>query len=79
MSGSKNRPRAHCARCGERFASRTHIDDLKQVLPPLGFDYTMPGPAGHWQELCPACKRKTLATAQLRLRQEAYGQNSTDA
>ena len=28
----------------------------------LGFDYRMPGPAGHWQELCPACKRKTLAT-----------------
>ena len=22
-----------------------------------------PGPAGHWQELCPACKRKTLSIA----------------
>jgi len=64
---------ARCARCGEAFASRMHIDDLKQVLPQLGFDYTMPGPAGNWQELCPACKRKTLATAQLRLQEEARG------
>ena len=64
---------AHCARCGERFASRMHIDDLKRVLPEVGFDYRLPGPAGHWQELCPACKRKTLATAQLRIREEARG------
>jgi NNP family nitrate/nitrite transporter-like MFS transporter len=33
----------------------------------------MPGPAGNWQELCPACKRKALATAQLRLQEEARG------
>ncbi len=64
---------AHCARCGERFASRMHVDDLKRVLPELGFDYRMPGPAGHWQELCPACKRKTIARAQLRLKQAARG------
>ncbi|MGZ4839027.1 MAG: MFS transporter [Terriglobales bacterium] len=64
---------ATCARCGQRFASRMHIDDLKKVLPQLGFDYTMPGPAGNWQELCPACKRKALATAQLRLQEEARG------
>ena len=64
---------ASCARCGQRFASRMQIDDLKQVLPQLGFDYTMPGPAGNWQELCPACKRKALATAQLRLQEEAHG------
>jgi NNP family nitrate/nitrite transporter-like MFS transporter len=62
---------AICARCGERFASRMHIDDLKTILPQLGFDYTMPGPAGHWQELCPACKRKSLSLAQLRLRGQA--------
>jgi len=64
---------ARCARCGQPFASRMQIDDLKQVLPQLGFDYTMPGPAGNWQELCPACKRKSLATAQLRLQEEARG------
>ena len=64
---------AKCVRCGDRFASRMHIDDLKQVLPQLGFDYTMAGPAGNWQELCPACKRKTLAVAQLRLQEQARG------
>jgi nitrate reductase gamma subunit len=64
---------AVCARCGLPYASRMHIDDLKQVLPQLGFDYTMPGPAGNWQELCPACKRKSLSSAQLRLKEDANG------
>jgi hypothetical protein len=50
-----------------------HVEDLKRVLPELGFDYRMPGPAGHWQELCPACKRKTIARAQLRLKETARG------
>lgn len=57
-----------CARCGERFASRMHVDDLKRALDELGFDYRVPGPAGNWQEICPACKRKTIATAQLRVK-----------
>jgi nitrate reductase gamma subunit len=57
---------ASCARCGRRFASRMQIDDLKRTLPQLGFDYSMPEPAGYWQELCPPCKRKTLSRAQLR-------------
>jgi hypothetical protein len=61
---------ALCARCGERFASRMHVDDLKLGLEQLGFDYRMAGPAGHWQEVCPACKRKTIATAQLRLKRK---------
>jgi NNP family nitrate/nitrite transporter-like MFS transporter len=59
---------ASCARCGERFASRLHIDDLAAILPQLGFDYFIQGPAGHWQQVCPACKRKTIATAQLRMK-----------
>ncbi len=67
---------AHCARCGERFASRMHVDDLKLALQSLGFDYTLPqntstNTAGNWQELCPACKRKSLASAQLRLKEDA--------
>ncbi|HSF41001.1 MAG TPA: MFS transporter [Thermoanaerobaculia bacterium] len=68
---------AFCAGCGERFASRMHVDDLKLALRDLGFDYRLPGPAGpesgHWQELCPACKRKSLAGAQLRLKENARG------
>jgi nitrate reductase gamma subunit len=66
-------PGAVCGRCGERFASRMHINDLESVLPELGFNYTMPGPAGNWQELCPACKRRSLSMAQLRLKEDANG------
>ncbi len=62
---------AKCARCGQRFASRMQIDDLKRTLPQLGFDYTIPEPAGYWQELCPPCKRKTLSRAQLRIKESA--------
>jgi hypothetical protein len=65
---------ANCARCGQRFASQMHIDDLRRVLPRLGFNYSMSGPAGYWQALCPACKRKTLSFAQLRLKEEARGE-----
>jgi hypothetical protein len=64
---------ALCARCGERFASRMHVDDLKRILPELGFQYAIPGPAGNWQELCPACRRKTLAIAQMRIQEEHRG------
>jgi MFS transporter, NNP family, nitrate/nitrite transporter len=64
---------ALCTRCGLRFASRMQIDDLKQVLPQLGFDYRVAGPAGSWQELCPACKRISLSRAQLRLKEQPRG------
>lgn len=66
-------PGAFCASCGERFASRMHIDDLNQALPELGFNYEMGGPAKTWQEICPPCKRKTIARAQLRLTGENLG------
>ena len=59
---------SHCPRCGVRFASKMHIDDLRRILPQVGFAYSMPGPAGHWQALCPPCKRKSLSTAQLRIK-----------
>jgi NNP family nitrate/nitrite transporter-like MFS transporter len=64
---------AMCARCGQRFASRMHVEDLKNVLAQLDFDYSIPGPAAHWQQLCPACKRKTIASAQLRMKEEHHG------
>lgn len=64
---------AICERCGERYASRMHVEDLKKVLPQVGFDYSMSGPVGNWQDLCPACKRKSISMAQLRLKEEANG------
>ncbi len=56
---------ARCVRCGERFTSQMHLDDLKAVLLQLGFDYSGRS-TPHWQDLCPTCKRRTLASAQLR-------------
>jgi MFS transporter, NNP family, nitrate/nitrite transporter len=66
-------PGAKCTRCGERFASRMQIDDLRAVLPQVGFDYSLPGSSGSWQELCSACKRKTLSMAQMRIKEESRG------
>jgi hypothetical protein len=64
---------ALCKRCGERFASRMHIEDLKRVLPQVGFNYQMEGTDTTWQELCPACKRKSLSLAQLHLKGATRG------
>ena len=63
---------ARCARCGERFASAMHIEDLNHVLKELNFDYAM-GSNGTWQNVCPPCKRKALAISQLRLKKELHG------
>jgi NNP family nitrate/nitrite transporter-like MFS transporter len=64
---------ALCKRCGQRFASSMHIEDLKRVLPQVGFDYRMEGAGGSWQELCPTCKRKSLSLAQLQLKENSRG------
>jgi hypothetical protein len=61
-----------CIRCGERFASQMHIDDLNRVLRELDFDYAMTSNTT-WQNVCPPCKRKALAVSQLRLRKELHG------
>jgi hypothetical protein len=66
-------PGANCARCGQRFASQMHIQDLRSILPQVGFDYAIPGPGGHWQALCPACKRKALSVAQMRIKEQSNG------
>ena len=67
---------ARCARCGEAFASSMHIEDLKQVERELGIRYgnvsqtsgagdgPAPDPSTHYQDVCPACRRKSLALTQ---------------
>jgi hypothetical protein len=56
---------AACARCGEAFASRMHVEDLIDVEHRLGYDYSMPGTAaGHYQRVCPRCRRAMLALSQ---------------
>jgi hypothetical protein len=58
--------RAHCRSCGEDFASQMHVDDLKVVLDQLGFDFRFATPRGriHYQDICPACRRRLLALNQ---------------
>jgi hypothetical protein len=56
---------AVCARCQSPYASKIQIDDLIVVERELGYHYDWPGDgAGHYQHVCPACRRKMLALAQ---------------
>lgn len=54
---------AHCIRCGSAFASVMHVQDLKEVEEQLGIHYTLPE-GQHYQSVCPACRRKSLALSQ---------------
>ncbi len=56
---------AACASCGEPFATSLHVADLKNVQASLGIAYATA--AGHYQDVCPACRRKSLAVTQDRL------------
>ena len=63
---------AHCRRCGHAFSSRMHIEDLIEVERQLGFAYEIPGGEdGHYQWICPRCRRILPALAQARLWQAA--------
>jgi hypothetical protein len=63
---------ARCVRCGLPFASRMHVDDLKDVERELGVRYdgmradeTMAANGQlHYQEVCPPCRRKNVALIQ---------------
>lgn len=55
---------AHCKRCGQAFSSVMHITDLIEVEKKLGYNYEMEGEAGHYQWICPPCRRAMLALAQ---------------
>ena len=54
---------ALCRRCGEPFASAQQIADLKEVLPQVGFDYSIDG-GGNYQDTCPRCRRAQVTLAQ---------------
>ena len=56
---------ARCARCDAPFASAAMIRDLTVVERELGFRYEVSQPAvGHYQRVCPACRRKLFGLAQ---------------
>lgn len=54
--------KAVCARCGQPHAPQMMVDDLITVERELGFTYEMPG--GHYQQVCPRCRRALFGLAQ---------------
>jgi hypothetical protein len=68
-AGAESGP-ANCVRCGRTFASKLHVGDLKKVEAQLGIQYEFEGGV-HYQDVCPACRRKNLALIQDRSLQAA--------
>jgi hypothetical protein len=65
---------ALCRRCDHPFSSRLHVEDLIQVEQALGYRYEIDASlTGHYQWICPPCRRAMLALAQTRLWREARG------
>ncbi|MBS1914022.1 MAG: MFS transporter [Bacteroidetes bacterium] len=59
---------APCRRCGVGYATSMHVADLIDVERTLGFDYAVADPRiGHYQHICPACRRKMLVLSQGRI------------
>src|SRR6476620_7000634 len=54
---------AACRRCGQPYASQPMVRDLKTVEQELGFRYEIAG-AGHYQDVCPKCRRAMFGLAQ---------------
>ena len=54
---------ARCRRCGLPYASAMMVRDLQTVEHELGFRYELPD-GGHYQALCPRCKRALVGLAQ---------------
>ena len=67
---------AMCRRCGDPFTSRMHAEDLIEVERRLGYHYEMRGnSAGHYQWICPRCRRAMVVLAQGRAWGEQLGGN----
>lgn len=62
---------ATCRRCQTPFATVLHVSDLIEVERELGYRYELSGQGegqeGHYQQVCPACRRTLFALAQGRL------------
>lgn len=54
---------ARCRGCGEAWISLMQREDLKEVEAALAIKFQLTG-GGHYQDYCPACRRKNLALAQ---------------
>jgi nitrate/nitrite transporter NarK len=60
--GARDR-QAACRRCGQPYASLSMVRDLTIVEQELGFQYELPD-GGHYQEVCPRCRRALFGLAQ---------------
>jgi hypothetical protein len=56
QQSEREAPQAVCPRCGTAFVGQMWLDDLKEVVGQLGFDYRMEG-GRTLQDYCPRCKR----------------------
>src|SRR5688500_3150545 len=54
---------AACRRCGAPYMSLAMARDLTVVEQELGFRYELPG-GGHYQDVCPRCRRALFGLAQ---------------
>jgi nitrate reductase gamma subunit len=54
---------AVCIRCGANYGTRLQMDDLKGVQADLGIHYQLLD-GTHYQDVCPACRRKNIALTQ---------------
>lgn len=81
QSRSQEMEQAICPRCGTMFVGKLWIDDLKNVVKELGFDYRLKNGLT-LQDYCPRCKRvmRALAYAGLtdRLEPVFYGTRADD-
>lgn len=66
---SASRGKAECSRCGEEFADLQQVQDLIDVQQSLGYRYELSD--GHYQTICPRCRRANLVIAQGRRWHEA--------
>lgn len=71
-AGREGEP-AHCRRCGHAFTSKMHVEDLIEVQRQLGYRYEIApsggdgaagAEVGHYQWICPPCRRASFVAAQ---------------
>jgi hypothetical protein len=53
----------NCARCGRPFGMQIQVDDGKQALNGVGYNFGLPQERHHWQDYCARCKRVIRAEA----------------
>ena len=68
--------RARCRRCGHPFTSRMKVEDLIETERGLGFRYEMAGEVGHYQWICPPCRRALFALSQGRIWNSSRGETA---